>query len=98
MANGRLSGISLCEVLNHLAKEGHVPKDFPSISTRDSMIENEKENKTSLYSSSSSSSSIPSTVDKNIPEHSITSSTDNDASTAHSTNEVLDRIENLDCK
>jgi len=92
MANGRLSGIALCEVLNHLAKEGHVPKDFPSISTRDSMIQDEKENITSLYSSSSSSSSFRSTVDKNVPENSVTFSTDDNASIVHSKNEVLDTL------
>jgi len=104
MANGRLSGIALCEVLNYLAKEGYVPKDFPSISSRDSAIKNEKENNTfssSVYSSSSSSSSssIPYTVNTNVSENSVTLSTydeDDDVTTANSENGVVDPLPVLD--
>jgi len=65
--NGQFSGASLCELLNHMAKDGRVPKHFPSILTRDSVLEDEKENKPSSSSlSSSSSSSIPSHVDETV--------------------------------
>eukprot|EP00751_Fragilariopsis_kerguelensis_P019002 CAMPEP_0170846196 /NCGR_PEP_ID=MMETSP0734-20130129/8008_1 /TAXON_ID=186038 /ORGANISM="Fragilariopsis kerguelensis, Strain L26-C5" /LENGTH=327 /DNA_ID=CAMNT_0011215107 /DNA_START=142 /DNA_END=1125 /DNA_ORIENTATION=- len=53
--DGKLSGTTLCELLNHMAKEGRVPKDFPSILTGDSIREDENENTTSSLSLSSSS-------------------------------------------
>jgi len=42
--DGKLSGTTLCELLNHMAKEGRVPKDFPSILSGDSIRKNENEN------------------------------------------------------
>jgi hypothetical protein len=86
--NGRLSGISLYEMLNHMAKRGRVPKDFPSIATRDDMTK--EENKTfssslSSFSSSSISSSSFSTV-------TVESSESEDSNSLPATNDVISSI------
>jgi len=70
--DGKLSGTTLCELLNHMAKEGRVPKDFPSILTGDSIRKDENENKNENTISSlslSSSSSITSPVDEILLEN-----------------------------
>ncbi|MGK3752687.1 MAG: hypothetical protein ACI8RD_004992 [Bacillariaceae sp.] len=70
MGKDRLSGMALCELLNHMANKGSVPRDFPSISTRDCMMKDEnKASSSSISSSSSSSSSVQSPVDENTSEN-----------------------------
>jgi len=63
---GRFSGVTLCELLNHMAKKGHVPKDFPSSisTTTDSTLENENENKAEFSFSSLSSPYVVATNPK----------------------------------
>ena len=88
----KLSGTTLCELLNHMAKEGRVPKDFPSILPRDSIRkdENENENKTSS-SSLASSSSIMSPVDETVLENNSTTRIDDDnVITENNDNEDVD--------
>ncbi|OEU14853.1 hypothetical protein FRACYDRAFT_241410 [Fragilariopsis cylindrus CCMP1102] len=90
--DAKLSGTTLCELLNHMAKEGRVPKDFPSILPRDSIRkdENENENKTSS-SSLASSSSIMSPVDEIVLEnHSTTRIDDDNVITENNDNEDVD--------
>ena len=90
--DAKLSGTTLCELLNHMAKEGRVPKDFPSILPRDSIRkdENENENKTSSLSLASSSS-IMSPVDETVLENNSTTRIDDDnVTTENNDNEDVD--------
>lgn len=75
--DAKLSGTTLCELLNHMAKEGRVPKDFPSILPRDSIRKDENENKASSLSLASSSS-IMSPVDETVLENNSTTPIDDD--------------------
>ena len=75
--DAKLSGTTLCELLNHMAKEGRVPKDFPSILPRDSIRKDENENKTSSLSLASSSSIMP-PVDETVLENNSTTRIDDD--------------------
>merc|ERR1712032_1033403 len=64
---GGFSGVTLCELLNHMAKKGHVPKDFPSSisTTTDYILENDNENKAEFSFSSLSSHYVENTNPKN---------------------------------
>jgi len=85
-----LRGTTLCELLNHMAKEGRVPKDFPSILPRDSIRKDENENKTSSLSLASSSS-IMSHVDETVLENNSTTRIDVDnVTTENNDNEDVD--------
>jgi len=88
--DAKLSGTTLCELLNHMAKEGRVPKDFPSILPRDSIRKDENENKTSSLSLASSSS-IMSPVDEAVLENNSTTRIDDDnVTTENNDNEDVD--------
>ena len=88
--DAKLSGTTLCELLNHMAKEGRVPKDFPSILPRDSIRKDENENKTSSLSLASSSS-IMSPVDETVLENNSTTRIDDDnVITENNDNEDVD--------
>ena len=88
--DAKLSGTTLCELLNHMAKEGRVPKDFPSILPRDSIRKDENENKTSSLSLASSSS-IMSPVDETVLENNSTTRIDDDnVTTENNDNEDVD--------
>jgi hypothetical protein len=52
-----------------MSNKGSVPRDFPSISTRDCMMKDENKASSSSISSSSSSSSIQSPIDENASEN-----------------------------
>jgi hypothetical protein len=94
--NDRLSGIALCELLNHMANEGRVPEDFPSISTRDYMMKDENKASSSSVSSSSSysiQSPIDEIVSENedmmVPDPDMTPPVTDDVSVTVESNEVI---------
>jgi len=88
----KLSGTTLCELLNHMAQEGCVPKDFPSILTGDSIRKDENENTTSSLSLSSSSS-ITSPVDEVVLENDSTTRIDEGAVTIENNeNQDIDHL------
>jgi len=97
--DGKLSGTTLCELLNHMAKEGSVPKDFPSILTGDSIRKTENENEenknenTTSSLSLSSSSLITSPVDEILFENDSTTRIDDAVVTIENNeNEDMDHL------
>merc|ERR1712194_244390 len=90
--DGKLSGTTLCELLTHMAKEGRVPKDFPSILTGDSLQKDENETTTSSLSLYSPLS-ITSPVDKILLENDSTTRIDDAVVTIENNeNEDIDHL------
>jgi len=91
--DGKLSGTTLCELLNHMAKEGRVPKDFPSILTGDDSIHKDENENTTSSLSLSSSSLITSPVDEILLENDSTTRIDDAVVTIENNeNEDIDHL------